>query len=57
MSSIIGKLKEKLVIESNNILTVIPAGVIVEISSEEDYPHTISKKQMYDAVKYLKKVK
>lgn len=50
----IGKLKEKLVIESGDVLTVIPAGAIIEISSEDEYPHTISEEQLNDAVEYLK---
>ena len=49
-----GKLKEKLVIESGDILTVIPAGSIVEISSEDDYPHDVSEEQLEEAVDYLK---
>ncbi len=49
-----GRLKEILVLETDKELIVFPAGIIVEISSEDDYPHEISDKQMDDAVEYLK---
>lgn len=57
----IGKLREKLVIESEldgePSIVVFPKGAIVEISSDDEYPHTISDKDMKEAVEYLKDYK
>jgi len=57
----IGKLKEMLVIETQidaeTSIVVIPKGSIIEVSSEDDYPHTTSTMDIKEAVKYLKEVK
>lgn len=54
----IGKLKEMLVMETEvdgeKSIVVIPKGLIVEVSSDDDYPSTMNKKDLQDAVKYLK---
>ena len=56
----VGKLREMLVIESEldgkPAIVVFPKGLIVEISSEEEYPDTMSDKDIEDAVKYLKDI-
>lgn len=49
----IGKLKEMLVMESDGKLIVIPKGSIIEVSSEEEYPHTVKDEDLADAVRYL----
>lgn len=54
----IGKLKEMLVLESEQdgepTIIVIPKGCIVEVSSEEEYPDTVTDKDIEEAVLYLK---
>lgn len=56
--TVIGKLKEKLVIESEQdgqaSIVVFPKGAIVEVSSENEYPHTTTDGDIKDAVDYLK---
>jgi len=56
--TIIGKLREKLVIETDQdgepTIVVIPKGAIVEVSSEDEYPSTTTDEDIKDAVEYLK---
>ena len=56
----IGELKEMLVLETqvdnDKSIVVIPKGSIIEVSSEDDYPHTTSTKDIKEAVKYLKEI-
>lgn len=56
--TVIGKLEEMLVLETEQdgqpTIIVWPKGLIVEISSEDDYPETMTDKDVEDAVKYLK---
>ena len=53
----VGKLKEPLVLETteNNIKTdvVIPKGCFVEVSSEDNYPHKTTDKDIEEAVNKL----
>jgi len=51
--TIVGKLKEKLVLETDDMIHVIPKGCIVEVSSEDEYPHENTNEDIDDAVKYL----
>lgn len=57
MKTIVGKLREALIIDTEEngmpITKVIPRGAIVEISSSNDYPHTITDKDIIDLVKYI----
>ena len=54
----VGKLKEKLVLESEvngePAIVVFPKGIIIEVSSEEEYPDDTTDKDLEDAAKYLK---
>lgn len=55
----IGKLKEMLVLETvvdgKEAEVIYPKGSIVEITTEEDYPHTVSDMDMKEAIKYFGK--
>lgn len=59
MSTIIGKLKEMLVIETEQdgepAIVVFPKGCIVEVSSEDEYPCSLKDQDLKDACEYLKK--
>ena len=55
--TMIGKLKEMLVLESEQhgepVIIVLPKGCIIEVSSEEDYPSTVTDKDIQEAVHSL----
>lgn len=55
MEQIKGILVEKLVIQTDNELIVIPAGVIIEFSSNDEFEHQTTNKSIKDAVEYLAK--
>lgn len=54
----VGKLKEMLVLETEidgeSSVLVIPKGVIIEISSEDEYSSYMSDEDLKNVVKYLK---
>lgn len=54
----VGKLLEILVLETEQdgepVVVAYPKGSIVEVSSEDGYPHTVSTDNIEEAVKYLK---
>lgn len=56
IGTIVGKLKEKLVLETDDTVYVIPKGCIIEVSSEDAYPHENTVDDIEDAAEYLNSV-
>jgi len=54
--TIIGELLKELILDTKKEIIVWPKGCIIEISSEDNYNHNITNKDIENAVEILKKL-
>lgn len=54
--TIIGELLKELILDTKKEIIVWPKGCIIEISSEDDYNHNVTNKDIENAVEILEKL-